>query len=104
LSHDPTKVVQLAAYRAKGGHNRASGARARKLLAAGMTSLGDVNEVLKLALLDVWKGRLEPKIANAMATLAGRIVELSVGVDLEAQVTQQNRRLVELETVLNQRA
>src|SRR4051812_28996008 len=81
--HDPSRAAELAESRRKGGQGSSNAARARKLLSARMTSLGDVNDVLKLALWETWKGRLDPRIATAMAALAGRIADLSVGADLE---------------------
>lgn len=56
-----------------------------------MDSLGDVNNVLKLALIDVQKGSLDPKVANAMANLAGKIKELSIGEELEGRITELQR-------------
>jgi hypothetical protein len=57
-----------------------------------METLGDVNDVLKLALLDVQRGKLDPKIANAMANLAGKIKDLSVGAELEQRIDDLQRQ------------
>lgn len=61
-----------------------------------MESLGDVNDVLKLAILEVQRGKLDPKIANAMANLAGKIKELSIGVELEERIDEAQRQTGEI--------
>lgn len=90
--HDPDREALRTESRRQGGLNKSREARARKLLAKGMDSLGDVNDVLKLAMLEVQAGRLDPKIANAMANLAGRIKDLSVGAELEARIDELQRQ------------
>jgi hypothetical protein len=44
----------------------------------------------------VMAGKLDPKVANAAANLAGKIKDLEVGVELEAQLAELQRRMVEL--------
>lgn len=61
-----------------------------------MESLGDVNDVLKLAMLDVQRGKLDPKIANAMANLAGKIKDLSIGEELEDRIDEAQRQTGEI--------
>jgi hypothetical protein len=94
--HDPDRAESRKAASAKGGHNRSREARARKLLAKGFDTLGDVNDVLKLALLDVQAGKLDPKIANAMANLAAKIKDLSVGEELEGRIDELQRQTGEI--------
>jgi hypothetical protein len=94
--HDPEREQLRAETRAEGGRNRSREARAKKLLATGMATLGDVNDVLKLALLETWKGKLDPKVANAMANLAGKIKDLSVGVELEERIDEAQRQTGEI--------
>lgn len=90
--HDPARQDELSQSRRRGGFNKSREVRAKKLLAKGMDSLGDVNDVLKLAMLEVQAGRLDPKVANAMANLAGRIKDLSVGAELEARIDELQRQ------------
>lgn len=90
--HDPEREELRAETRRAGGRNSSREARAKRLLRTGMDSLGDVNDVLKLALLDVQRGKLDPKIANAMANLAGKIKDLSVGAELEERIDELQRQ------------
>lgn len=90
--HDPDREALRTETRRQGGFNRSREARAKKLLRLGMETLGDVNDVLKLALLDVQRGALDPKVANAMANLAGKIKDLSVGAELEDRIDELQRQ------------
>jgi hypothetical protein len=90
--HDPDRAGEMHEARQRGGRNKSREARARKLLAKGLGTLGDVNDVLKLAMLDCQNGNLDPKIANAMANLAGRIKDLSIGAELEARIDELQRQ------------
>lgn len=94
--HDPERQQDRDSYRRRGGQNRSREARAKKLLTKGLQDLGDVRDVLLMALLKVESGDLDPKVANAMANLAGKIRDLTVGVELEEQIAEQQRRMNEL--------
>jgi hypothetical protein len=94
--HDPAREQIRAESRKRGGQNRSREARAKRILSHGIETLGDVNDVLKLALLQVQGGKLDPKIANAMANLAGKIKDLSVGVELEERLDEVQRQTGEI--------
>lgn len=94
--HDPDRAADRDEARRRGGRNSSREARARKLLAKGLEDLGDLQDLLMLCILDVLAGRLEPKQAHAVANLAGRIKDLAIGVELEAQVAEQTRQIVAL--------
>jgi hypothetical protein len=94
--HDPAVADDRHANNRRGGENRSREARARKLLAKGLQDLGDLQTVLMVALIDTLGGKLDPKVANAVANLAGKIKDLEVGVELEAQMAELQRRMVDL--------
>lgn len=94
--HDPERVDLRKQASAKGGRNSSREARAKRLIARGFDTLGDVNDVLKIALLDVQRGKLDPKVALAMAALAGRIKDLSVGAELEERIAELQRQTGEI--------
>lgn len=96
--HDPERQQEAAQKRALGGYNSARDARARKLLAKGIESLGDLQDVLTVALLEVYAGKLDPRIANAMATLSGRIRDLTLSGEYETQITEIREAIASLVT------
>lgn len=94
--HDPEREEIRRVTRILGGKNSSREARAKRLLRTGLETLGDVNDVLKVALLDVQRGKLDPRVALAMAALAGRIKDLSIGVELEERIEDAQRQTGEI--------
>lgn len=94
--HDPERREEAKLIRQSGGRNSSREARAKRLLRAGMESLGDVNDVMKIAMLDVQRGKLDPKIANAMANLAGKIKELSITTEYGEEIVAQRDELARM--------
>lgn len=94
--HHPEREQIRRETRAQGGRNSSRQARAKKLLQNGLESLGDVNDVLKVAMLDVQRGKLDPEIARAMALLAGRIKDLTIGAELEERIDDVQRQTGEI--------
>lgn len=89
--HDPNRQEALTESRRLGGHNKSREARAKKLLAAGMQDLGDVRDVLMLAILECRGGKIDPKMLTAIATAARASMALTVGVELEEQIAEAQR-------------
>ncbi len=71
--HDPDRRAAMAAARAKGGRGKATARRVDKLVPA---TLKPVIGTLLGALDEVHDGTLDPKVANAMAALAGAVGRL----------------------------
>lgn len=94
--HDPAREQIRKETRSLGGRNSSRQARAKRLLQNGLETLGDVNDVLKVAMLDVQRGKLDPEIARAMALLAGRIKDLTIGAELEERIDDVQRQTGEI--------
>jgi hypothetical protein len=62
----------------------------------GMNSLGNVNDLLKLAIFDLANGRLDPKVANALANLAGTIKDYSITTEYGEVIESQRDELARL--------
>ncbi len=93
FAHTREMQERATEARRRGGQNTSRAARARKALPRGMT---DVQDRLMEALAQVHEGQLDPRIATAMASLAGALVrvfevgELTVRLEeLEAQVERR---------------
>lgn len=87
---------QRRAKRAEGGQNKATAMRLGKRMPA---SLRPVLDSLYGALTGLEEGTVDPKTANAMASVAGAIMRLYEGSELESRVatlenstTNQQRR------------
>jgi len=83
FAHDPDRAQDRAEARSKGGKNRAKIVRLRAL---APPRLLDVFDRLERALIETHDGELDPKAAQAMASLARAMVAtLQVG-ELEQRV------------------
>ncbi len=71
--HDPARQGEVRAARARGGRGKATARRLDKLVPA---TLKPVIGTLLAALDEVHAGDLDPKVANAMAALAGAVGRL----------------------------
>ena len=89
-AHDPALKEKAAEARRQGGHNRSRIARARK---AVPDAIGSVQGRLLKALEEVHAGTLEPRVAQAMASLAGAVVRLYEVGELETRLAEFEARL-----------
>jgi hypothetical protein len=94
--HDPDREEIRRESRQRGGYNRSAEARAKKVVMTGMNSLGNVNDLLKLAIFDLANGRLDPKVANALANLAGTIKDYSITTEYGEVIESQRDELARL--------
>lgn len=83
LAHDPSLDKQRSQARREGGRHKAKAVRLQKLIPPRLVPLFDK---LELALDQVHSGDLEPRIASAMAALAGAMVRVLTSGELEARV------------------
>lgn len=75
--------------RAKGGRNSATAARLEKLVPPRLVGLYDR---LEAALDEVHGGALDPRVASAMASLAGAMVRVLTSGELEDRVRKLEER------------
>lgn len=73
FAHDPSTKDERKAARVKGGKNSSRAARLEKLMPS---RLRPTFELLETAIKDVFAGRLDPRQASAMASLAGAMVKV----------------------------
>ena len=85
IGHNP----RAQEARRKGGHGKSRAERARKLLPA---RLRPVAEALEKALGEVHRGELEPRQAQAMASLAGALVRVTTAGELEERLRSLEAR------------
>ncbi len=90
FAHAPELATRRVEARERGGRNRSRTARAR---AALPTDLRGVMQRLHTALDRLDAGRLEPRTASAMASLAGAIVRIWEAASLEARLTRMEELL-----------
>jgi hypothetical protein len=96
--HDPARQDQLAEARRRGGFNSSAEARALKALQE-LPALTNVNDVLKVAMMKVLAGRMQPKVANALAALAARIESLSITTEYGDAIETERDELARLRQV-----
>ena len=90
FTHDPARAGERSEARAKGGRNRAHVVRLRGLVPP---RLAGVFDRLEGALVEVHDGRLDPKVASAMAALARAMVSVLTAGELEERVRNIEERL-----------
>jgi hypothetical protein len=73
LTHDPSTKDEREAGRVKAGKNSSRAARLEKLVSS---RLRPTFELLETATKDVYAGRLDPRQASAMASLASAMVKV----------------------------
>lgn len=86
--HDPERQAEASEARRRGGYNRKAVTRARKLLAAGVKTMADVQEELLFAFVGVRDGDLDPRTALALASLARALKDVVVSADYETQIRE----------------
>lgn len=89
-SHDESRGSERDEARRKGGHNRASAVRLRGLVPPRLLATYDV---LEEALGEVHRGELDPKQANAMASIARAMVAVLQTGELEERMRNVEARL-----------
>jgi len=81
FAHDPSTKDERNAARVKGGENSSRAARLEKLVPSRLSPTFDL---LETAMKDVYAGRLDPRQASAMASLAGAMVKVIKAGEEEA--------------------
>ena len=103
INHDPERTEERHERSVRGGRNRAASVRARSLLKGSLETMGDTREIVLVSILQVIDGTISPKVAQAVSALARTADALTVTDSLEQQIAEQNRRIAQLEDVLNVR-
>ncbi len=81
FAHDPATKDKREAARVKGGENSSHAARLEKLLPSRLRPTFDR---LEAAMKEVYEGRLDPRRATAMASVAGAMVKIIKAGEEEA--------------------
>jgi hypothetical protein len=81
--HDEDRQAEVAAMRAKGGRSKSRIARVEKLVPA---TLRPVLSLLLDSLEETRRGEMDPKIAGALAALAGAVVRVYSSATVEQQI------------------
>ncbi len=89
LWHDPAGAADRAEWRRRGGQGRSHLSRAGK---RAPKTHRDVQEALLRAMAGVEAGELEPARATALATLARAFLAVAEAGELEARLTELERR------------
>lgn len=99
VTHDPSRIADLTAYRRKGGHARSNKARALKDLPAEPLTTAEAHAYLSLAFRRALVGKMDAPMLNALSTAAKALADLSRTVEqdhmlaeLAAKVTRLERR------------
>ncbi len=88
LSHDPSRVTDLAEWRAKGGRGKSNRQRAKKGMADQALTPGEIEGFVAVAMKAVLSGRLEPGVGNAVANLARAAVAVREATTIEVRLTE----------------
>ncbi|HLZ70493.1 MAG TPA: hypothetical protein VKV26_11390 [Dehalococcoidia bacterium] len=97
FGHDPQKAVERTAARKRGGYGRSSAARASRHLPE---HLHGVQARLLRLMDDVEAGRIPPRAAEVVGTLAGRLIDLSRFAYELGEAKELTERLAALEAQL----
>ncbi|CAN5585180.1 hypothetical protein BH23CHL5_BH23CHL5_22950 [soil metagenome] len=96
ISHDPSRVVEMAEWRRAGGRAKSNRARAKKALPADLMTNEQLHAYLGLVFGRVIVGQIEPGVATAAASVARTMAELSRATELEQRIvaleTERERR------------
>jgi hypothetical protein len=92
-AHDPDRLDANRAARARGGKGKSRLARVERLVPA---SLRHLLATLLDAVEDTRQGALDPKVATAMASLAGAVVRVYQSATTEQQLADLQRQLDDL--------
>jgi hypothetical protein len=83
FAHDPARAAQRTEARSRGGRNGSNLARISRLIPA---RLGSVYERLEKAMEETHSGQLDPKIANALASLARAAAAVLTAGEMEQRL------------------
>lgn len=89
FAHDPQRAQDRAEARSKGGRNRAGIVRMRALVPPRLIGVFDQ---LETALTEVYDGSLDPKRAQAMASVARAMVLVCTAGELEERMRKIEER------------
>ena len=92
FAHDPATKDKREAARVKGGENSSHAARLEKLLPSRLRPTFDR---LETAMKEVHDGRLDPRRATAMASLAGAMVKVIKAGEEEASTKLASQFIVD---------
>ena len=83
MAHDPALAERRREAARLGGKGKARAARLGKLVPPRLMAVYDT---LELALGQVYRGEIDPRVATAMASLAGAMVKVLTSGELEQRV------------------
>jgi len=89
MAHDPALAEKRQEARRRGGQASARAARLGKLVPPRLMAVYDT---LELALGEVYRGEIDPRVATAMASLAGAMVRVLTSGELEQRVRALEER------------
>ncbi len=84
--HDPALLEQRLTDRQRGGAARSNAARAKRQLPDAVLTPAEMQGFIGLALRGVLAGRIEPGVANAVATLARAAVAVREATEIETRL------------------
>lgn len=103
INHDPERKEEKHARSVKGGRNRASAIRARKLAAGSMRTMGEARDYCLMSAMEVHDGEISPRQGQAISALLRTADALTVTEALEQQIADQGRRIAQLEDFVAER-
>jgi hypothetical protein len=86
ISHDPSKVTELQAWRRQGGYASSNANRARRSLPAAPLTTLQLRAHLSKVLVDLIAGEIAPNVATASAAVVRTLAELHRQDEIEARI------------------
>lgn len=96
--HDPERQAERAEKQRKGGQNKATRLRARRLLRESQ-GMADIQARLLLAYEQVHDGELDSSVGAALATMARALVVVAGVAQFEDRLDAMQREIAELKGV-----
>jgi hypothetical protein len=94
--HTPELAGQRAEWSRTGGRNSSSRARARKALPGEPLSNAEIHAYMSIAFKKTLVGQMEPGVFTALANGARTLADLSKVVNLEDQLAEMRRQIVDI--------
>ena len=91
VAHDPSRVVDMAAWRRMGGKARSSRERLKKSLPAEPLSAEELHSYLGLVFRGLIGGKVDAPIATAAANVARTMVEIQRASEFEERLERLER-------------
>lgn len=91
LVHDPSRVVEMAAWRREGGRSKSNAARARKTLAASTLSAEELDAVLCSVLAKVVKEQVPPAVGTSAAAIVKALISVREAGQIADRLTDVER-------------